>query len=76
MTKRRKTHNIKPRQTRLNRLQKDGIARVFDGFTVVCGVAVFSFLGGKGDLNLLEAFETLVIGIACEIYAIFLRKDK
>ena len=75
MTKRRKTHNIKPRQTRLNRLQKDGIARVFDGFTVVCGVAVYPYFGGKSDLTDWEAAVTLLVGFICVFCAIILRKE-
>lgn len=75
MTKSQKSPKMKPKPTRLNRAQKEGIARVFDGFAIFCGIAVYSYLGGMNDMTAGNAFVTFCTGIICEGFAILLRKE-
>lgn len=63
------------RGLRVNRIQKDGLARVFDGFTIASGISVYSYLGGHAFMTGSDVFTTFLVGILCVVLAFLLRKD-
>lgn len=60
----------------LNTAQKEGLARVFDGFTIANGIVLFSYLGGRVALFDWEVRALILTAFCTLMMSLRFRKDK
>ena len=60
---------------RLNKEQRDGLARTFDGYAIASGVAVYTVIGGHLILVSIESIALVFTWILCLTVAILLRRN-
>ncbi|MDI9349383.1 MAG: hypothetical protein QM537_05220 [Candidatus Symbiobacter sp.] len=61
--------------TLFNRAQKEGLARIFDGFSILEGATLFTYIAGRLELSNWEV-GGLIFTLCFTIYfSLYLRKD-
>ena len=63
------------RKTWFNYVQKDGLARVLDGYSIVEGITLFSHLAGRFELTVWEILGLLFLLFSTIVCSFLLRKD-
>ena len=59
----------------LNRTQREGIARVLDGFIIGISGTLATYVAGKIELSASETVTLVCLDLSCFLSALILRKD-
>ena len=54
----------------------EGIARIFDGFCIAAGIAIFTYLGGKLQISIADVIGLITVLFCCLGVSIMVRKLK
>lgn len=55
--------------------QKEGVARILDGFVVAASIALSTYIFGHVDMKEWEALLLFVVDMICLFCGLYLRKD-
>ena len=60
---------------KFNRQQKEGVARIFDGYAIASSIAFGTFIVGRVDLKSWEVVLLILMVLLSGLYGLYLRKD-
>lgn len=72
---RKRRGGLVARKSRSNQAQKEGFARVFDGFAIAGGIGFFTFFGNHNIMSGFEAVEVLIGVFSSLAMAYIIRKE-
>ena len=65
----------KLRDWRLNLAQREGTAKILDGFTIASGIALYSYFGDHLKLTPFQAGTVAITGILCYSFSLMQRRS-